>query len=305
MSSLTIPPVDSTARATADAALPKAGGTLTGNVATSAGVTIDGYDVSVVGSTTNSAIPSTTFSDTLPISVDMKSTTETARTGSLYGWISSIGSVGAGSPSTCGTDSAGRVICQWDAGNPTGSGNLQTTGTSEKGFMLVTRWRESWVPLSGYVEMATTFTLDSGQANRVATGTYQAGIIIKATPTNATDLGTVHNYMMVVSFTLNDVACVLRKTISGTTTSVASATGLTLDLVVGIDLKLRLDHQGLLTAYYRQTGGGAYTTLGSVSILKAVPSHVGLFASNNAGTLSVLGNMTNRLTALGLTRTIV
>ena len=284
--------------------LPKSGGTLTGNVTADAGVTIDGVDLSVDHALLTS-IPIVTFTESWPINTNLKSATTVYVAGTYSSWCSrqlNTTTGAGGGPAVWEVDSNGKLHIQWAASTAAGSGNHSWIDTSLKGERIHATFQPTMVPrgASAYMEWGITgLILDAGQSNQVATNTFIIGPTFNLASTfpNETSTTEYHHIDLVLSLGSGSVNILFRET-RVNSTSIKSTTAFGGSLNTGVDLKLRMTSAGIITAYYRATGGGSYTQVsGTVTLGDWRVTAYGVGTGNLSGTTGAGGAMDFRIDA--------
>lgn len=306
------------AQSTADAALPKAGGQITGNITCAGAQTFDGVDVSTLpglistAQSTADAALARIETPTWPVSTNLKAATSTDVTDSVTGrrWTARIfGTTGAvsGGPSVFEIDSAGRGHCTWAANTATGSGNYANSTTKLGGPRLLTSFAGMMPGGTSYLEIETSITLDSGQSNQVSSAnSFSNGLhfLLRASNFADTAVSDFNHIRAGVLWSTGDVTIGLRETLaSGASLDYGSVTGYAGSMVTGVDVKVRITSAGVVLMYYRVTGSGsAYTLVGSVPIGDYEISAWGLQWANATATTGAGGNMDIRMTPPTITR---
>jgi hypothetical protein len=246
-----------------------------------------------------------TFTEVWPVSTDLRAAGDTTLDGTTCGWVSRITSIGAGAPTVYEIDSNGKYHATYAASTATGSGNLKTIDDGEKGPEVVSVWHDTYLPSSGYVEIETILTLDSGESNQVSTSNaIVAGLILRLIPLLPTQRGTtgVHNIQAVVSFATGAVNIYLKNTVTGSTSNTITVSAPGYNLVTGVKLKLRISSIGTVTMYTAEVGSAYSLASGSIKVRNFKFGQWGVFSANNSATTGAGGPMNIRLTPPTLTR---
>jgi hypothetical protein len=246
-----------------------------------------------------------TFTEVWPVSTDLRAAGDTTLDGTTCGWVSRITSIGAGAPTVYEIDSNGKYHATYAASTATGSGNLKTIDDGEKGPEIVSVWHDTYLPSSGYVEIETILTLDSGESNQVSTSNaIVAGLILRLIPLLPTQRGTtgVHNIQAVVSFATGAVNIYLKNTVTGSTSNTITVSAPGYNLVTGVKLKLRISSIGTVTMYTAEVGSAYSLASGSIKVRNFKFGQWGVFSANNSATTGAGGPMNIRLTPPTLTR---
>lgn len=246
-----------------------------------------------------------TFTEVWPVSTDLRAAGDTTLDGTTCGWVSRITSIGAGAPTVYEIDSNGKYHATYAASTATGSGNLKTIDDGEKGPEIVSVWHDTYLPSSGYVEIETILTLDSGESNQVSTSNaIVAGLILRLIPLLPTQRGTtgVHNIQAVVSFATGAVNIYLKNTVTGSTSNTITISSPGYNLVTGVKLKLRISSIGTVTMYTAEVGSAYSLASGSIKVRNFKLGQWGVFSANNSATTGAGGPMNIRLTPPTLTR---
>jgi hypothetical protein len=246
-----------------------------------------------------------TFTEVWPVSTDLRAAGDTTLDGTTCGWVSRITSIGPGAPTVYEIDSNGKYHATYAASTATGSGNLKTIDDGEKGPEIVSVWHDTYLPSSGYVEIETILTLDSGESNQVSTSNaIVAGLILRLIPLLPTQRGTtgVHNIQAVVSFATGAVNIYLKNTVTGSTSNTITVSAPGYNLVTGVKLKLRISSIGTVTMYTAEVGSAYSLASGSIKVRNFKFGQWGVFSANNSATTGAGGPMNIRLTPPTLTR---
>lgn len=275
------------------------------SVGGSAGVDQTARNAAAAAQDTADSILRPTFTEVWPVSTDLRAAGDTSLDGTTCGWVSRITSIGAGAPSVYEIDSNGKYHATYPASTATGSGNLKTIDDGEKGPEIVAVWHDTYLPSSGYVEIETVLTLDSGESNQVSTSNaIVAGLILRLIPLLPTQRGTtgVHNVQVVVSFATGAVNVYLKNTVSGNTSNTITVSAPGYNLVTGVKLKLRISALGTVTMYSAEVGSAYALASGNIKLRNFKIGQWGVFSANNSATTGAGGPMNIRLTPPTLTR---